>query len=357
MRSQISQIVQYAEPINTASAEAFERIVKMFPTPLSAQAVWAFDALREYSLRGGKRLRGSLAAAIYDEMLGSKLQRAGIELGVALEMMQNYLLIIDDVMDHSALRRGEPTIHELHLKEYAPYKVDQHESNMMAVSVGLLAQHMASLVLANLPVSADNVRKTVETVHINIGATGLGQIDDLYQQDGRNIDSNDIVRKYHFKSSYYTFVNPLESGLALAGKLDQQAIKDCEAFGLPAGVAFQLHDDYLGIFGESEQTGKANLDDIQEGKYTLLMQYAFEHASARDISILRRLLGNANANSADLEIVRAILVRSGAAEYIQSEALRYAKEAISAASEAKTWSSKFSELLVALVNFSVERQK
>lgn len=357
MHSQLSQITAYAQPIDTASAEVFERITALFPSPLSAQSKWAFDALREYSMRGGKRLRGALAAAVYDEMVGGQQERAGIELGVVLEMMQNYLLIVDDVMDHSALRRGEPTIHELYLKEYAPFKVNQHEANMMAVSVGLLAQHIASLVMTNLPADADNVRATVETMHLNIGVTGLGQIDDLYQQDGRDVTTADIVRKYHLKSSYYTFVNPLESGLALAGKLDKRAKAECEAFGLPAGVAFQLHDDWLGIFGESEQTGKANLDDIQEGKYTLLMQYAFEHANTKDVATLRRLLGNVNANSADLEIVRGILRRSGAADYVQSEAHRYADTAKQAARTAKTWSSKFAELLVRFVEFSVERQK
>ena len=85
MQSQLSQITAYADPINAASAAVFERITKMFPEPLSAQSKWAFDALREYSLRGGKRLRGSLAAAIYDEMMSSNQDRAGIELGVVLK--------------------------------------------------------------------------------------------------------------------------------------------------------------------------------------------------------------------------------------------------------------------------------
>ncbi len=337
---------------------ALETTFRDFPAllgvGLSEPSRIALGRLREYSLRPGKRIRGSLAAVTFDEAAGTHLGQPGIQLGVVLELMQNYLLIIDDVMDKSAVRRGEPTVHELYLQQTDP-KVDLHEAQMMAINVGQLAQHMACLVLANIDVDDAYVRQATQLLHRNIVTTGIGQIDDLYQQIGRDVSDEDILRKYQCKSSYYTFINPLQCGFALAGKADESTLEACRQFGLPAGVAFQLHDDRLGIFADSKVLGKPNLDDIREGKYTLLMQYSLRHASAADVTLLKAILGKAIADEADLSTVREILERSGSVAFVQQETELYADEAHSALA-AGSWSKSFVTLLNSLVEFSIRRQ-
>ncbi len=345
---------EYRDAINKALDETFREFPEQLGVELSEPAQIALGRLRDYSTRGGKRVRGSLAAATYDEAAGTRLGKPGVQLGVALELMQNYLLIIDDVMDKSVLRRGEPTVHELYLQQREP-KVGLHEAQMMAVNVGELAQHMANLVVADVAAGSESVAQTFQLLHTNIVTTGIGQIDDMYQQIGRNVSETDIMRKYECKSSYYTFINPMQCGFALAGKGTSENLELCRKFGLPAGVAFQLHDDYLGIYADPKVLGKPNLDDIREGKYTLLVQYALQHASVAEVKRLRSILGSSKANEEDLVVVRTILEQSGAKAQVQAATSQAAAEAQRVLGESG-WGKDFTSMLHSLVEFSITRQ-
>lgn len=344
----------YRDAINGGLIAAFDQFPEGLGVELSPAVTTAFERLREYSLRSSKRIRGSLAAAAYDEAAGTHLGQPGVQLGVALELIQSYLLVIDDVMDKSALRRGKPTVHELYLQQADP-KVDLHEAQMMAVNVGELAQHMANLVLAAVAVPDTALRQVMHLMHTNIMITGVGQIDDIYQQIGRTVSEADIMRKYRNKSSYYTFVNPMQCGFALAGKGTVETLKKCQEFGVPSGVAFQLQDDILGIFADPKVLGKLNLDDIREGKYTLVVAYALEHAAAADNKRLKRILGDDKADEQDLMIVRDIVDRSGAKAYVVS-AIAQAASAAEQVLKTAGWSKDFSALLQGLVEFSTVRQ-
>jgi geranylgeranyl diphosphate synthase, type I len=354
MAETLKALSAYRSAIDGALAEAFREFPERLDTELSGPSKVALKHLEDYSLRGGKRIRGSLAAATYDEAAGTHLDKPGIQLGAALELMQSYLLILDDVMDKSALRRGEPTVHELYLQQTNP-KVDLHEAQMMAVNIGQLAQHMASLVVADIEVPAESLRQVMRLMHTNIVTTGIGQIDDMYQQIGRTVSEPDIMRKYQYKSSYYTFINPMQCGFALAGKGDPAALGTCRKFGLPAGVAFMLHDDYLGIFADPKTLGKPNLDDIREGKFTLQMFHALRHGKPEHSKQLKRILGSDTADEKDLMTVRTILEESGAVHYTQDIAAHLAAEA-QAMLESSDWSTQFKHMLHALVDFSVARQ-
>lgn len=344
----------YRDAITSGLVAAFDRFPEELGVESSTAVTTAFERLREYSLRSSKRIRGSLAAAAYDEAGEMHLGQPGLQLGVALELIQSYLLIIDDVMDRSALRRGKPTVHELYLQQPDP-RVGLHEAQMMAVNVGELAQHMANLILAAVAAPDAALRQVMQLMHANIMITGVGQIDDIYQQIGRTVSEADIMRKYRNKSSYYTFVNPMQCGFALAGKGTAETLHRCQEFGVPSGVAFQLHDDILGIFGDPKVLGKPNLDDIREGKYTLVIAYALEHAAAADNKRLKRILGDDKANERDLMIVRDIVDRSGAKAYVVS-AIAQAAGAAEQVLKTAGWSKEFSALLQELVEFSTVRQ-
>lgn len=350
----LSVFEEYRNTINIALQDTFERLYGELSVGLSEPSIMALQRLRDYSLRPGKRIRGSLAAATYDEAAGTHMAKPGIQLGVALELVQNYLLIIDDVMDRSALRRGEPTMHELYLQQTDP-RINLHEAQMVAINIGQLAQHLASLVITEIEVSGEVIREATRLLHVNIIMTGAGQIDDLYQKIGRNVSREDIIRKYRAKSSYYTFINPMQCGFALAGKATPKTLDVCRRFGLSAGVAFQLRDDYLGIFAETEDLGKPNLDDIQEGKYTLLVEYALRHVSSSDSERLKSILGDETAKEKDLMIIRKILGDSGAVAAVQAATVRLADDAREVILNS-SWSKNYVRLLQSLVTFSIERQ-
>ena len=347
---------EYKPVINTAIEKFFNGLPGRFGVDLSDASCAALAKLREYTLRPGKRIRGALGAAAYDFISQTKFAAPGVALAVSLELVQSYLLIIDDVMDKSALRRGLPTIHMLYAQEGDQYTT-LHEANMLAINVGLIGQHIANLALCESGEEASHLVSAINRMHQNIVITGFGQIEDLGQRVERTFSQEDIIRKYCLKSSYYTFINPLQAGVALAGVTDAKARQEIRAFGEPAGIAFQLHDDFLGIFGRASTIGKANGDDIREGKYTILVQYALEHAGKDASKELMNILGRSRLSESSILRAQQILRECGAGDYAQRETARYARQAKAYLKAVSIWSDAFKNLLSDLVDYSVSRQE
>jgi geranylgeranyl diphosphate synthase type I len=354
MADPLDRLRAYGPLIDAEMARFMDGAPTLFGVELSDHSRQALAHLAEYSTRAGKRIRGSLAALAYDTAASTSRAKQAIQLGVVLELMQNYLLIVDDVMDRSTHRRSQPTVHELYRELTADFG-GEHEANMLAVNIGVLAQHLANLLLSMIDVPAQR-RDAFRVLHTNIAATGFGQLDDLYQQLGRPVSAEDIARKYRLKSSYYTFINPLQLGFVLAGAASPEKLQASVDFGEPAGIAFQLHDDYLGVFGESSKLGKPSLDDVREGKYTLLMHYALEHAVASERKQLEAILGKGDADEADLQTVQAILESSGAKAYSQAQARAQVARAKAALQSGVLGSPEFRDTLAALVDYSVSRE-
>lgn len=318
------------------------------------QAVWALSTIREYALRPGKRLRGALAACLYDVRTGQKYAEAGLSLAAVIELIHDYLLILDDVMDRSATRRGLPTVHEQYKRQFSHIGANEFEADMMAVNVGLLVQHIASWALSRMDM---NTKIVQQIMHRNIGITGFGQMADVAGTVTRPATSEQIIKKYYKKSSIYTFVNPLLCALALAGDTDETAQRQVEAFGLPAGLAFQLRDDWLGIFGSPEESGKSNLDDIHEGKNTFLVQETLERCTEDQKKTLLEIIGNEQATEDDLKVVKDVMMQTGAVDVAQGLMEKAGREACEAARVSSLWTSDFAGLLQQVVQYSMERIK
>lgn len=343
----------YRSDIDAAMQQFFAEVPELLGTELSNFGEQALGRLESYCLRPGKRIRGSLAALSYDTVTGLEHAPEGIRLGVVLELMQGYLLVIDDVMDRSLLRRGEPTMQELYRGDAG---VGGHEANMIAINVGLLAQHLSSLMLSNMAVPAESRVQALGLLQRNIAITGLGQLDDISTHTKSRVTEADIIRKYTEKTSYYTFVNPLQLGFALAGKGDAATLEACQSFGVAAGVAFQIHDDYLGMFGESGDSGKSNLDDLREGKRTLLVQYALEHATEEEVTELSIVLGKDDASEFDLGTAQAVLRSCGAVDYAGEQARGYAEAAKQTLDIHRIGTPEFRQLLTELMDYSISRR-
>lgn len=324
--------------------------------PMSAMSEWAFARVEEYALRPGKRLRGALTLQLYQGITPAESD-AGIWLAAAIELMHDYLLVIDDVMDRSPLRRGQPTMHELYKAQYGSEK-SAFEADMVAINIGLILQHIAAWTAVRAEaVSGQSGSRLMTVMNRYLCVTGLGQLDDITESVRTRVAPEDILAKYYKKSSYYTFVNPLACALALAGRYDEAVQRDVEAFGLPAGAAFQLRDDWLSIFGDSAESGKTNLDDIQEGKNTFLVQSAFAVADDDQAATLRSIIGNPEADSDDLATVRQMLMETGAVGASDEEMHQQAQRAQEAARQATCWSADFADLLCQVVQYSVERTR
>lgn len=343
----------YGERLDAVISDVYDSFAASLPE-YSELAGWALEQGKQYTLRPSKRVRGGLVAAAYDQATNQQYSAAGLRLGAAIEIVQNYLLIVDDVIDRSVARRGAPTIHKLY-QQYSGS--DEREADMIGILVGELQGQLVNHAIATIEgVAADDKLRVMQMLARDLTITDLAQMDDVWQQFGvREVTEADLLRKYEQKSSYYSFVNPLTCGLVLAGKSLEQVRADAESFGLPAGIAFQLRDDYLGAFGDTGQTGKPNLDDLREGKNTLMVHLAAIRGTDEQKKLLGELLGNEVAGEDDLHTFQQILIDTNADVDALTRAEQYMGTAAAAARGASSWSSEFGDMLAGLVEFSVRR--
>lgn len=347
---------RYAAAIDIELAAILDRLAVDLTAEfhLSPAGTGLFAQLRDYALRPGKRLRGCLAAAAYDSAAGTADGRAGIALGAVLELLQSYLLIIDDVMDRTAVRRGGPALQQYYADELAD-GVPAHAADMLAICAGLILQHAANLALLELPVPAAYQAAALAVIHRNLLATGLGQCDDLAQRTSAASDEQDVLRTLRLKTSYYTIVNPIQAGFALAGVTDAAALSAAKRFGEAAGIVFQLQDDFLDVFGTAADLGRPPGSDLREGARTLLLHAALERATAAQRAALEKIVGNRHADEADIRAARDIIAATGAASTLQRTVRHYAALARQELADARFGDDDFRAVLGGILDSIVRR--
>ncbi|MBB5957043.1 geranylgeranyl diphosphate synthase type I [Saccharothrix tamanrassetensis] len=277
-------------------------------------------------LSGGKRLRPTFAwwgwRAAGGES-GGPLADVVLRALVALELLQACALVHDDVMDRSTTRRGRPTAHRLfaarHRRDRWAGDAD-HYGDCAAILVGDLALAWAddALVTAGLP--ADALGRAWQPWQAMRTEMIAGQHLDLLAGTRREESVAETVRVAGLKTASYTVQRPLHLGAALAGA-DPGVTEALCAFGRDIGVAYQLRDDLLGVFGDEQVTGKPVGDDLREGKRTPLMATALRLARAADrtdaIRQLRHCLDGGAVDPGTIAEVRALLHDLGAVAAIE----------------------------------------
>jgi geranylgeranyl diphosphate synthase type I len=148
-----------------------------------------------------------------------------------------------------------------------------------------------------------------------------GQMLDVDLMSRSTADEALIRRKMELKTATYTFVRPLQIGLALAGG-SEEFEGTLEKFGLSIGLAFQLQDDLLDLTSTEEALGKPAMNDISEGEHTLLSQYFFLHASDEDKEKLSALFGSGELGPDDRALILSMMERAGVVSYAQNELAR-----------------------------------
>ncbi|MFC9483083.1 polyprenyl synthetase family protein [Streptomyces griseus] len=287
----------------------------------------------DFTLDGGKRMRPRL---LWWGMraCGAAETAAALRLGVALELIQTCALIHDDVMDRSRLRRGQPAVH-VGLAEHVGLSPHSERGSAFGSSAAVLAGDLA-LVWAD-----DTVAETVlsATQRRRIGTLWramrtemvAGQYLDLHGQVSGGSSVVQALRTASLKSASYSVERPLALGAALAGA-DERTTEALSAAGRCAGLAFQLRDDLLGVFGDPGVTGKPSGDDIREGKPTYLLAVARTWAEAAGdeeaLAVLSRVTGNADLTEDDLADVLGVFEVTGARAHVEQEAERLHDHAV-----------------------------
>lgn len=297
--------------------------------------------------RGGKRIRGAFVMAAY-EMCGGTNRAMILQAARAIEMLHAHILIIDDIQDRSALRRGKSTAHVImaeYSREHGLRGDPDHIGTSMALNASLTGSQSAMDILANLDVTPELRLKALSTVSSTLVVTAHGQTLDIINELVPEPDEADIQRVLEWKTAQYTVINPLHLGMILAGA-GSRAIEAIVPYGLHAGKAFQITDDILGIFGDQKELGKTPGDDIREGKGTLLTSYALKHAAQADKAFLKKCLGDPKLTLKNFETCKQIIERSGALAHAREQAALHLDQALAALGKAKGfWSGEGTEFL------------
>jgi geranylgeranyl diphosphate synthase type I len=286
----------------------------------------AVAVLRDFVLGGGKRIRPTFAWWGWrgaGGAAGGPEADAALRALSALELLQASALIHDDVMDCSSVRRGSPTVHvrfAAQHSEHGWHGTPEQFGLAAAVLLGdvALAWTDDMFYTAGLPVEA--IRRASEPWLGMRTEVLAGQLIDVRTQASGDESVEAALRIDRFKTAAYTVERPLHLGAALAGA-STELIAAYRGFGAEIGVAFQLRDDLLGVFGDPAVTGKPAGDDLREGKRTLLVALGLANAEEAgrygDAALLRACLGRDGLDVADVDKVREMLVSVGAVDAVE----------------------------------------
>lgn len=304
--------------------------------------------------RGGKRIRGVLTIVGY-QMCGGQDQKMIIQAARAIEMMHAYMLIIDDIQDRAELRRGGPSVQKLLHEKHAQNKWSgdaAHTGVSLALNAALLGSHGAELVLSNLDVDQELRLKALNIMNHTMIVTAHGQTNDIINEITSGISDKDVETVMQWKTAHYSFLNPIHMGMVLEGAPceDTNAITD---YALNLGKAFQITDDLL-VANKQNNSGKNPIDDLREGKQTLLTVYALKHSPKADF--LRSCLGKLDLTEAEYKKCQQIFIQSGAVEHAKSATEKHVTQAReSLAHHAERWDSESVEFLDELALYVLGR--
>ncbi|MEV1293834.1 polyprenyl synthetase family protein [Pseudonocardia sp. NPDC049635] len=291
--------------------------------PAVAQAA---DALAGFVLGGGKRLRPTFAWWGWRGAGGDPQDEhaQGVLTAIAaLELVQACALVHDDLMDASSTRRGRPTVHVEFARTHASNEWAGPPARFgaaVAILVGDLAQVWADDMFhsATLPDGA-HVRAAEPWRAMRTEVLSGQYLDVLAQASGDAAEAT-ALKIDRFKTAAYTVERPLHLGAAIAGA-EQAVVGSYRRYGADIGVAFQLRDDLLGVFGDPRVTGKPAGDDLREGKRTLLVAAGLQRAEQRGDraahEVITRALGDPGLAGEELDRVRAALSELGAVQVVE----------------------------------------
>ncbi len=312
----------------------------------------AVETIEEYTLRGGKRIRALLMIIGY-RMYGGEGDEI-IKAAASLELVQSYFLIHDDIMDESELRRGKKTVHKIYEEEHLhngyPGNPQRFGENV-AIIAGDLANVYAFEILSDTNFPHDRKDRVMKELERIMKYTGYGQLIDVYSSMLSHFSEEDLLLLHEYKTANYTIYGPLALGAILAGR-NPEELKD---FAIPIGIAFQLQDDILGLFGDEKKIGKPVTSDLAEGKKTLLIIKALENCNDAEREKIMNALGNPAVTIEQLNDVRDIVEKTGSLDYSRNLAAKLVEEGKRALANLDIPSKEYREILEKMADYIIKR--
>lgn len=297
MNAPLPRIVDPAERVELALADLLELHDEV------SDAKWeaAFDQVREYVLRPGKRVRPALVVTGYSLVRPGEAVPQGVyDFAAALELLHAFMLVHDDVADRAETRRGGKALHHL--------LGSPGESLAIVAGDHLFARSIEGMLGCGLKEATAATRYMLAICR----HTAVGQFLDLQLSETavEEVTLFQTLRVAHLKTARYGFVAPLVCG-AMLGGADADLLDVLSRIGRHAGLAFQLRDDLLGLFGDPALTGKSGVTDFLEGKRTFPLVAAFTRAHSEGRVHLVSLWNRAHKTEQDCVEARACIEQYG----------------------------------------------
>lgn len=272
-----------------------------------------YSFLAEYCARDGKRVRPLVMLASCHGYGGDAGSVDIIRIAAVLEMMHSFLLVQDDIIDRSALRRGGKALHVVCGERFGRGSHNPEIGSHLALILADVLFSGAIGIIAGSGVPPRAKDRFMKIFADTYEITSWGQVLDILNSASRKISSpgETALRIATMKTAYYTVYFPMLMGYALAGRNSDRERERIREFSLPLGLAFQIRDDILGIFGKEESTGKPSDSDILEGKRTLLVDGAIERLDGRDRDRFVSLFTKKSKEKKDIDKIRAMIRESG----------------------------------------------
>lgn len=317
-------------------------------------------------LSGGKRFRALFTYWGYKAIVDAHVDAAPFDsdtdddlsvivgVAAALEMFHAAALVHDDIIDNSETRRGKPAAHigfsQLHRQLEYLGNADRFGRSAAILFGDLLlgwSDELLDEALAQLP---DRAAARMARYEYNLMRTEVtaGQYLDVLEEHAWNsvTDTEMRIRAERvalFKSAKYSIEAPLLIGAAVAGASARER-STLSNFGRPLGMAFQLRDDLLGVFGTPEVTGKPAGDDLIEGKRTVLIALARERVQPGVRQLIDELLGDRELTADQVRMLQQTIVDSGAALEVEQSIRDYVSTAVAALNDGAIGRSAETEL-------------
>lgn len=312
----------------------------------------ALADVEQVVLGGGKRLRGALLYHGYKAGGGTD-EAIALQAAAGMEFIHSYLLIHDDIMDKDRLRHGVETLHaryENFSNLHFPHKDAPHFGNAIAITLGDMVSAWGNDCIFSLDLEREQVQKAIQKVQSVVHRTGIGQIRDMYIEFSGTATEDEIIEMYKDKTAHYSLAGPLQIGLLLGGE-NQELESIFYDYAMPLGIAFQLQDDLLGLYGDQAHLGKTVGSDIIEGKFTLIIQKTKEALSPDDQKELARILSlGESLTLEDIAWVRKAVESTGAKENIEKRIQEYIDASVRVL-ESATLHPETKEFLLGLADY------
>lgn len=284
-------------------------------------------SIQDFILRDGKRIRPSLFIIGYQGFSQKKI--SGLYQGsLCVELLHDFFLIHDDIIDKSDARRGKPSLHKIFDKHLAKYKNLKFNGQDLAIVAGDIVYSLAINAFLSIKVNSQRKEKALQRFIKASVHTACGEFIELLigTKKINDLNKTDIYKIYDYKTAHYTFASPLTMGAILAGA-SQNQITLLTNYSLYLGRAFQIKDDILSLFFDQKKIGKSALSDLQEAKKTLLIWYAYNNSGQKNKTFIKDTFLKKKVTKNDLLQIRKIAKNSGALNYAQNEIYKLTEKA------------------------------